>query len=81
MTAAHGADEVARIVVAFKDAVAEMVESGFLAGHDPAPAQPAAIAQEAPVPGARLGRDRDGSPAWFAPNPDVPGRYIKVSSA
>lgn len=81
MTAAHGADEVAQVVLAFKDAVAEMVESGFLAGNDPAPAVAAPTPAEAPVPGARLGRDRDGSPAWFAPNPDVPGRYIKVSSA
>jgi hypothetical protein len=31
------------------------------------------------VPGARLGRDTDGRPAWFVPNPEQPGKYRKVS--
>ena len=35
-------------------------------------------ADKPPVPGARLGRDRDGNPAWFVPNPDQPGKYIHL---
>ncbi|GAB3374091.1 hypothetical protein GCM10027431_26350 [Lysobacter rhizosphaerae] len=30
------------------------------------------------VPGARIGRAPDGQPAWFVPNPDRPGSYLKV---
>ena len=30
-----------------------------------------------PVPGARLGRDSSGKPAWFVPKPGHPGKYIK----
>jgi amino acid adenylation domain-containing protein len=30
--------------------------------------------------GARLGRDEHGRPAWFAPDPNRPGKYLKVSS-
>jgi len=33
-----------------------------------------------PVPGARLGRDPDGKPAWYVANPDMPGKYIKVDA-
>jgi acyl transferase domain-containing protein len=32
------------------------------------------------APGARLGRDEHGRPAWFAPDPNRPGKYIKVES-
>jgi acyl transferase domain-containing protein len=32
-----------------------------------------------PVPGARLGRDREGNPAWFVPHPDNPNKYTKLT--
>ena len=31
------------------------------------------------VPGARLGRDPQGRPAWYVPNPDSPGKFMKVA--
>jgi len=31
-----------------------------------------------PVAGARLGRDADGSPAWFVPDPEHAGKYLRV---
>ncbi|MBN1866414.1 amino acid adenylation domain-containing protein [Candidatus Sumerlaeota bacterium] len=36
---------------------------------------------EPPVPGARLGRDPQGNPAWFVPDPDRPGKYLRVGGA
>jgi glutamate-1-semialdehyde aminotransferase len=38
-------------------------------------------APAAPVPGARLGKDPDGKPAWFAPDPDRPGKYVRIGAA
>ena len=32
-----------------------------------------------PVPGARLGRDRDGNPAWFVPSPENPRKFVKLA--
>ncbi len=32
-----------------------------------------------PVPGARLGRDREGNPAWFVPSPENPTKFVKLS--
>jgi amino acid adenylation domain-containing protein len=32
------------------------------------------------VPGARLGHDEHGRPAWFAPDPNRPGKYLKVEN-
>jgi acyl transferase domain-containing protein len=31
-----------------------------------------------PVSGARLGRDAQGNPAWFVPDPNRPGKYMQV---
>jgi glutamate-1-semialdehyde aminotransferase len=79
-TTTHGDTEVDFVIKAFKEAVAEMQEAGFL----PAPpareqASEAFDAAQPPVPGARLGRDPEGNPAWFVPNPTVPGKFMKVT--
>ena len=55
--------------------------AGVAAGA-PEPPQPeaeSADADEPVVPGARLGRDEDGRPAWFVPDADRPGKYLKVA--
>ncbi|MFC0679580.1 amino acid adenylation domain-containing protein [Lysobacter korlensis] len=35
--------------------------------------------RQPPRPDARLGRDAQGNPAWFIPNPDAPGKFMKLS--
>jgi hypothetical protein len=77
LTTAHSAADIARIITVFKAALHEMITSGFLPGRAEAPVADADAAQP-PVPNARLGRDRDGSPAWFVPDPAVPGQYLKL---
>lgn len=76
LTTAHGEAEVAQIVQAFRESVVEMQESGFLPGGRPLAG--AVHASQPPVPGARLGRDEKGNPAWFVPNPEQPGKYLMV---
>jgi len=78
LTTAHGDAEVAFIVKAFRDAIAELQEAGFL---PEAPKRPAVDPSTPPVPGARLGRDPGGNPAWFVENPKQPGQWLKVSDA
>jgi hypothetical protein len=34
----------------------------------------------APQPGARLGRDPEGTPAWYVSDPGRPGKYLQVGS-
>ena len=77
LTTAHSEADIRLVATAFKDSVRELQESEFL----PRRASPVAVAFDAskpPVPGARLGKDASGKPAWFVPNPDEPGRYLKV---
>ena len=78
LTVAHGDAEVKLIVEAFKAAVREMQSGDFLPGGPSAGAR-TFDATQPPVPGARLGRDAEGNPAWFVPNPEAPGKYLQVS--
>jgi glutamate-1-semialdehyde aminotransferase len=77
LTTAHSDEDVAAIVEAFRESLVEMQEAGFL--PEPARAPVAFHAAEPPVPGARLGRDANGDPAWYVPNPEQPGKYLRVS--
>lgn len=77
MTTAHTDNDIAIIKMAFKESVAELQEADFI----PRRADGAKFVLDAarpPVPGARLGRDTDGKPAWFIPHPKTPGKYVKV---
>jgi glutamate-1-semialdehyde aminotransferase/acyl carrier protein len=70
LTTAHTDEDLARIVAAFKETLAEMQTADFLPGL----AKP-------PVPGARPGHDADGRDAWFVPDPARPGKYLQVEVA
>jgi amino acid adenylation domain-containing protein len=78
MTTAHSAADIAWIVRAFKESVREMQEAGFLPAPTRVP-EHMLDTTKPPVPGARLGRDPNGDPAWFVPNPDEPGKYLRVN--
>jgi amino acid adenylation domain-containing protein len=78
LTTAHTPADIAWIVRAFKEAVHEMQEAGFLPAPTRVP-EPMLDTTKPPVPGARLGRDPNGDPAWFVPNPDEPGKYLRVN--
>jgi glutamate-1-semialdehyde aminotransferase/acyl carrier protein len=79
-TMVHGPAEISFITEAFKESVLRMQEGGFF----PAPkggAQTSAERMSAdapPVPGARLGRDPDGTPAWFVNDPERPGKFLRL---
>ncbi len=78
MTTAHTLEDIAIVKSAFKESIAELQESEFL----PRRAETAVLADASrpPVPNAKLGRDKDGRPAWFVPDANAPGKYRKVSA-
>ncbi|AMJ68152.1 peptide synthetase [Hymenobacter sp. PAMC 26628] len=83
MTEAHTDADVDLIADLLLAGVREMLEAGFfqaapVAGHVvPAALSPAPALNQPPVPGARLGRDRNGNPGWFVANGST-GDYVKV---
>jgi glutamate-1-semialdehyde aminotransferase len=78
MTTAHTPQDIAVIKSAFKESVAELQEADFLPRR--APVTSAVDASRPPVPNARLGRDKDGKPAWFVPDARTPGKFVKVDA-
>jgi len=81
LTTAHTPQDIATIKTAFKESVAELKEGEFLPCRPTMPDAVRADASQPPVPGAKLGRDRDGTPTWFVPDPDAPGKYKRLQAA
>ena len=78
-TTAHSEADFIAIAKAFKDSVRELQEAEFLPRRRQAEAR-LLDADKPPVTGARLGKDAEGNPAWFVPNPDAPGKFMRVSA-
>lgn len=78
MTAAHSQEDIATIKSAFKESIAEMQEAELL----PRRAAPKTVLDPShpPAPDARLGRDKDGQPAWFVPDPNAHGKFTKYKA-
>jgi len=78
LTMAHGEAEVRTIIQAFQTAVREMQAGQFLPGGAKTEAKHF-DASKPPQPGARLGRDPQGNPAWFVADPHSAGKYVQCS--
>ncbi|MCQ6959018.1 polyketide synthase [Mucilaginibacter aquariorum] len=87
MTDAHTEEDVGTMISKFNESIAEMIEAGFFkAQANPpvislaTPTAPAIInADKPPIEGAKLGRDKDGNPAWFIKDENSPGRYLQFN--
>ncbi|WP_018622747.1 type I polyketide synthase [Spirosoma luteum] len=81
MTEAHTDDDIQQIVGAFVNSFQELVESQLLRPREPLIAELTTVynhADNPPMPGARLGRDRQGNPGWYVTDPDQPGKYQQL---
>ncbi|MCH5720439.1 aminotransferase class III-fold pyridoxal phosphate-dependent enzyme [Niabella hibiscisoli] len=84
MTIAHTPEDIDAICIAFEESIAELCEAGFIPQGEAQTVQHEAAVKIVdnsmpPVPGARLGKDRNGNPAWFAPDENSPGKYLQIS--
>jgi amino acid adenylation domain-containing protein len=78
-TTAHSEADFVAIGNAFKESVLELQEAEFLPRHRDV-AVHVLDATRPPVSGARLGKDAHGNPAWFVPNPEAPGKFMRISA-
>lgn len=76
-TTAHSEADFQQMAQAYKDSVIELQEGQFIPRHVATP-RTVMDADRPPLPGARLGREPDGRPAWFVAHPQQPGQYLKV---
>ncbi|QNK63172.1 amino acid adenylation domain-containing protein [Pedobacter sp. PAMC26386] len=85
LTEAHTLDEIKQIAVCFKECVTELMKVGLIPLNDSpaltdAERSTGTAVPQPPVPGARLGRDQSGNPAWFVTDPENPEKYLQVES-
>jgi hypothetical protein len=85
---AHTDEDINRVTQAFKESVAEMQMAGFLPSSavssnesiNPNSYGKTGVDRNSPPqPGAKLGKDPTGNPAWYVPDPNRPGKYLQVS--
>jgi len=82
LTIAHSDEEIQFVVAAFDESVREMKAAGFLVDSPGLEEQHAKSSyDQPPVPGARLGKDPQGNPAWYIEDPDREGKYMRVTEA
>jgi glutamate-1-semialdehyde aminotransferase/acyl carrier protein len=77
-TLAHTDEDIELVIRALKDSVAELQANGFLPGASLKNGNGKIDRNRPPQPGARLGRDPEGNPAWYIPDPERPGKYLQV---
>ena len=82
LTEAHTHDEVDNLIFQFTESIQQLIESGFfgaeISTNAESPKSGVDFARYIPPPEGKLGRDVDGNPAWFVPNPALPGKYLQV---
>ncbi|MBN3889027.1 MAG: aminotransferase class III-fold pyridoxal phosphate-dependent enzyme [Nostoc sp. JL31] len=84
LTTAHSEADLAVVMAAFKESIAEMQSAGFLSAP---PIEVTnrevtnnSLRNRPPQPDAKLGRDPQGNPAWYIPDTERPGKYLQVAS-
>lgn len=82
LTLAHTDEDIERICEAFKTSLQELLDAGFVTQQKGLTNKEPNLIVEAnqpPVAGAKLGRDKDGNPAWFVKDAENEGRFLKLS--
>lgn len=93
LTLAFTDADVDFVVKTYKEALSELTEIGFITSDDRSqttdhsqkdkqnviPSNGSETTRNLPpVPGAKLGKDANGKPGWFVPDPERPGKYLQV---
>jgi acyl transferase domain-containing protein/glutamate-1-semialdehyde aminotransferase len=92
LTTAHTDADLALVISAFKATITELQAGGFLTTPSIAitHSQPSAssvpnsngkIHNPPPQANAKLGRDPQGNPAWYVPDPKRPGKYLQIAGS
>lgn len=81
-TLAHSDADIEFVTQAFQDSVSELQKVGLLPSKSLKEQNSNGFkrfdSNQPPQPGAKLGRDPEGNPAWYIPDPERQGKYLQV---
>ncbi|MCU7694196.1 polyketide synthase [Haoranjiania flava] len=75
LTTAHTAQDIDKIITAFEESIKELCHAGFIPYTKKT--TKSFINIDPPVSGARLGKDKEGNPAWFLQDIST-GKYMLI---
>ena len=80
LTAAYAQEDMDKLITIFLACTDELAEAGFFPKSSTVIGAklPSALLNTPPMPGARLGRDESGNPAWFLVDTKKDGEYVKI---
>ena len=86
LTAAYKEDDLTQLIETFKSSLEKMITAGFFKNNS---SESASLNQlentydkiinKPPVYGAKLGRDKEGNPAWFVADSKKLGEYVMIN--
>lgn len=84
ITEATSYDDIKKIVNCFIESMDQMIEAGFFphSGNNKKcdiSGSPTFDAASPPLKGAKIGKDKNGNPAWFIEDEKNPGKYLQVN--
>ncbi|PWS29198.1 type I polyketide synthase [Pedobacter yonginense] len=83
ITEATSYHDIEKVIESFREGLKEMAEAGFFPEKNQVnklfdPTAVVISADHPPVKGAKLGKDKEGNPAWFIKDDVNPGKYLQV---
>ncbi len=84
LTTAHSKADIDRIISNFRESVSELKQVGLIPAYQHPENENKSTVDTVdkyavpPVPNARLGKDKDGNPAWFIRDEKNPGKYLQL---
>ncbi len=85
LTTAHTDVDLALVMSAVKETITELQAAGFLLAPaivaSTSPNTSSSNRNRPPQADAKLGRDPQGNPAWYVPDPDRPGKYLQIAGS
>jgi amino acid adenylation domain-containing protein len=78
ITTAQTDADLEYIIRSFEESLVEMKEKGFIPYHEHVAVDKNSRINIPPMPFAKLGKDKDGNPAWFISDELHPGKYLQI---
>ena len=83
LTTSYTEEDMDKLIQVFIKSVDELITAGFFPSKEKQNASHKTKSRSVelntpPIPNARLGRDKEGNPAWFISDNKKPGEYVKI---
>lgn len=80
LTTSHSNFDIDKIITCFEESLTELQYVGLIPAYEHPEVEGYQMLNQPPVAYAKLGKDKDGNPAWFVKDEQNPGKYLMVTN-